>query len=409
MVSTISIFTPTSFPGLSGLIYSTYNKIFMPTLGTCSLSVHCGDSLFFRVANNLDDAGTIVRDFSLGVDSIRYSLRCGLGDHASNYSVKARLLAYRNSITDEWSVDSGKPRYLYHQGELYTKSLETQQYLCWLLLLLGYGFTPEDAILVCRAAQLAIPRGTWPKKYKYFSTLKSLLRLDLRADSRLFPRMCQKKLVIYPVLPSYKWILKVILRSVSTVQLRVKEADVGDLESQIRASSILARKTGTQLFINDHWKLAIKCGAYGVHLGQEDVQSADIEMIRQSGMRLGISTHGYYEILISAGFLPSYIALGHIFPTPTKHMVSVPQGLGRLFLYQRFIDGICDELNLGFPTVAIGGIDLNNAKEVMACGVSSIAVVRAITEATQLDVSLSQFSTIVKHGKERKYADTVGC
>ncbi|MFN6886558.1 thiamine phosphate synthase, partial [Proteus mirabilis] len=85
-----------------------------------------------------------------------------------------------------------------------------------------------------------------------------------------------------------------------------------------------------RLFINDYWQLAIKHHAYGVHLGQEDLDIADLDAIKQSGLCLGISTHNDTELQRAKRLLPSYIALGHIFPTTTKDMPSKPQGLRAL-------------------------------------------------------------------------------
>ncbi len=95
------------------------------------------------------------------------------------------------------------------------------------------------------------------------------------------------------------------------------------------------------MFINDHWREAIAAGAYGVHLGQEDVQTADLNAHRAAGVRLGLSTHGYYEMLRALHFRPSYLALGAIFPTTTKVMPTAPQGLARLARYVRLLDGAC--------------------------------------------------------------------
>ena len=128
-----------------------------------------------------------------------------------------------------------------------------------------------------------------------------------------------------------------------------------------------------QVFINDHWQEAIKYGAYGVHLGQEDLAQADLAKIQQAGIRLGVSTHGYAEILRVLPLSPSYIALGHIYPTKTKDMPSQPQGIEKLGLYQKLIAHI--------PTVAIGGINQDRLASVQQQGVSGIAMVTAITES----------------------------
>ena len=133
------------------------------------------------------------------------------------------------------------------------------------------------------------------------------------------------------------------------------------------------------MFINDFWQLAIKHGAYGVHIGQEDLADADLVAIQQSGIRLGISTHGCYEFILAQQLQPSYLAIGAIFPTKTKDMTGQIQGLDNL----RQVLALRPENMQKIPVVAIGGITLERAPEVIATGVDSFAVVTAITEAEQ--------------------------
>ncbi len=182
---------------------------------------------------------------------------------------------------------------------------------------------------------------------------------------------CPSRLGLYPVVDSLRWVEQLLAWGVRTLQLRIKTASHPELEQQIRQAIALGRRYGARLFINDHWQLALKHGAYGVHLGQEDLQCADLLAIQQAGLRLGISTHGYYEIARALTIRPSYIALGHIFPTKTKEMPSAPQGLVRLAQYVRLLEK--------WPTVAIGGITAQRVDAVLATGVGSVAMVTAIT------------------------------
>ena len=169
---------------------------------------------------------------------------------------------------------------------------------------------------------------------------------------------------------------------INTVQLRIKNPQQADLEQQVARSIDLGREYNAQVFINDYWQLALKHDAFGVHLGQEDIEESNLSQLSFAGIKIGLSTHGYYELLRIVQINPSYIALGHIFPTTTKQMPSKPQGLVRLSLYQQLIDTIpYTEQLIGYPTVAIGGIDQSTAEQVWDCGVSSLAVVRAITLA----------------------------
>lgn len=196
-----------------------------------------------------------------------------------------------------------------------------------------------------------------------------------------------QELGLYPVLDTLEWLEKVLETGVKTLQLRIKDKQPEQVEQQIIDAIALGKKYNARLFINDYWQLAIKHEAYGVHLGQEDMDVADLGMIADAGLRIGLSTHGYYEILRAQQLKPSYIALGHIFPTQTKDMPSDPQGLTRLAKYASLLSGT--------PTVAIGGINLERAQAVKNTGVGSIAVVTAITLADDYQAVIKQFEQII--------------
>lgn len=183
----------------------------------------------------------------------------------------------------------------------------------------------------------------------------------------------EKKLGLYPVVDSVEWIERLLKTGVTILQLRIKDKQPDDVEQEIIEAIKLGKQYHARLFINDYWQLAIKHHAYGVHLGQEDLDVADLNAIKQSGLRLGISTHDEVELQRAKTLRPSYIALGHIFPTTTKDMPSKPQGLKAL---RHQVEQTPD-----FPTVAIGGISLERVPDVVATGVGSVALVSAITKA----------------------------
>ncbi|MEI7256907.1 thiamine phosphate synthase [Dickeya dadantii] len=182
------------------------------------------------------------------------------------------------------------------------------------------------------------------------------------------------RLGLYPVVDSVEWIERLLGAGVHTIQLRIKDQPADQAEPDIIRSIALGRRYQARLFINDYWQLAVKHQAYGVHLGQEDLDTADLDAIRAAGLRLGVSTHDDAELARAVAIKPSYIALGHIFPTQTKAMPSAPQGLVELARHIRALDG-------RFPTVAIGGISIDRVPAVLGTGVGSIAVVSAITQA----------------------------
>jgi thiamine-phosphate diphosphorylase len=175
---------------------------------------------------------------------------------------------------------------------------------------------------------------------------------------------------------------RVLAGGIRTVQLRIKDPRDPTLEAQIRESIAVSNATpGAQLFINDHWQLALDLGAYGVHLGQEDLDQVDLDALRRSGMRLGISTHSYWEVARAWGLQPSYIACGPIFATRSKDMPWIPQGLDNL----RYWAGV-----LPLPVVGIAGIDTRNMADVAAQGVAGAAVITAISRAVNPDAACRQ-------------------
>ncbi len=183
----------------------------------------------------------------------------------------------------------------------------------------------------------------------------------------------------YPVVPDAQWVQKLLHWGVRTLQLRFKAGAHEDavIASQVRdAVAAGSAYPGAQVFINDHWQHAMAAGAYGVHLGQEDwaaLAKADRDALRASGMRLGISTHTPEELAIARAARPSYLAIGPIYPTTLKVMPYAPVGLAQLVQWTALAGDV--------PVVAIGGITLAALPDVMACGVSGVAVVSAVTQA----------------------------
>jgi len=176
---------------------------------------------------------------------------------------------------------------------------------------------------------------------------------------------------------------KLLPLGVGAIQLRIKDPATAALPAQIEQAVSLARRYSTRLFINDHWRLAIDKCAYGVHLGQSDLDDANLQAIDSAGLRLGVSTHSYYEIARAHGIRPSYIAIGPIYNTTTKVMKFAAQGLEHL---SRWVTLLKPEYTL----TAIGGINIERAPRVLATGVGSCAVVTAITEAEDYRIAVEQ-------------------
>ncbi len=257
-------------------------------------------------------------------------------------------------------------------GERYALAgSQAEDWIPALAAFLDCGFDPHDALVLALAWRDGDEQkaDAWPVDIARFPRVLGLPD----APARPFAT-CPQKLGLYPVLPSADWVERVLDFGVKTVQLRSKQTESPELTREIERCVAAGRKHDAQLFINDHWQAAMAAGAYGVHLGQEDLREADLNALAAAGIRLGLSTHGYFEMLTALHFRPSYIACGAVFATTTKSMPTAPQGMKRLARYVQLLDGVV-------PMVAIGGIDGAVLPDVLATGAGSAAVVRAVTEA----------------------------
>jgi hydroxymethylpyrimidine kinase/phosphomethylpyrimidine kinase/thiamine-phosphate diphosphorylase len=206
-----------------------------------------------------------------------------------------------------------------------------------------------------------------------------------------FPDLSNPALGVYAVVDSAAWVRRVLAAGIRTVQLRIKDPAEPTLAAQIAESIAIARATpGAQLFINDHWQLALQHGAYGVHLGQEDLDTVDLQALRQAGVRLGLSTHSYWEVARAWALRPSYIACGPIFATQSKDMPWIPQGLDNL----RYWASV-----LPVPVVGIAGLDATNMAAVAATGAAGGAVITAITRATDPDAACRELMAELVRGQ----------
>jgi thiamine-phosphate pyrophosphorylase len=177
---------------------------------------------------------------------------------------------------------------------------------------------------------------------------------------------------VYPIVDSAAWVNRLLPLGVRLVQLRIKEQPRAEIARQIASAHAACAVSGTQLVINDYWELALTAGCDFVHLGQTDLDGADLPALRRAGVRLGISTHDEAELERALTCRPDYIALGPIYPTLLKVMPWAPQGLSRLGEWKRRIGGV--------PLVAIGGLTLERLPDVFAAGADVAAVVTDIVK-----------------------------
>jgi len=175
----------------------------------------------------------------------------------------------------------------------------------------------------------------------------------------------------YVIVDSAAWIARLLPCGVRLVQLRIKDQPDANVRAEIKEAKALCERYGAQLVVNDYWQQAIDTGCTFIHLGQGDLDTADLAAIRRAGVRFGISTHDETELSRALETEPDYIALGPIYPTILKAMAFPPQGLPRLKEWKTKIGKL--------PLVGIGGITLERMAGVLEAGADSAAVVTDIT------------------------------
>lgn len=174
----------------------------------------------------------------------------------------------------------------------------------------------------------------------------------------------------YPIFDSAAWLDRALPLGVKLVQLRLKDMDNAALRAEIRLGLTLARQHGAALVVNDHWQIAMDEGADWLHLGQEDLDTADLPAIRRAGLKLGLSTHDHAELDRALALSPDYVALGPVYPTILKQMKWHQQGVERVTEWKRIVGDV--------PLCAIGGLTPERGRECLDAGADLVAAVTDI-------------------------------
>ena len=185
---------------------------------------------------------------------------------------------------------------------------------------------------------------------------------------------------ILPIVDNADWLERLTkLDDITDIQLRIKgETDEDKIRNLVQKCQDICERDGVRLWINDFWKAAVEAKCFGVHVGQEDLarcaDAGGLEKIKSSGLALGISTHSYAELAAAFGVNPSYISLGPVFGTKSKHVAFDPQGLATVRKWRELIGS-------DVPLVAIGGInDAERTREVKDAGADCVAVIGAVNK-----------------------------
>ena len=187
-----------------------------------------------------------------------------------------------------------------------------------------------------------------------------------------------------------RWIVReAVAGGVTMVQLREKDIDTRDFVDIAMHLKRILQPSGVPLIINDRIDVALASEADGVHLGQSDMECEIARRILGPDKIIGLSVENMDQVRESCNLPVDYIGISPVFSTRTKLDTAPPFGY----------DGTREAARISsHPTVAIGGINENNASEVIACGVDGIAVVSAIVSVPRPDAAARSLINLMKDG-----------
>ena len=175
----------------------------------------------------------------------------------------------------------------------------------------------------------------------------------------------------YPIFDHPDWLERMLPLGVKLVQMRIKDLPADETRAALQRSKQLCDAAGAIMVVNDFWEMAIDLDCNWIHLGQEDLDDADMAAIRRAGFKIGISTHDEAELDRALAEEPDYVALGPVYPTILKKMKWVEQGVDRVQQWKNYIGNL--------PLVGIGGMTIDRAAGVYAAGADIVSVVTDIT------------------------------
>ncbi len=195
---------------------------------------------------------------------------------------------------------------------------------------------------------------------------------------------CDKKTMLLYAVTDRSWVgrqslyeqVEAALKGGATcIQLREKELSQEAFLKEAMEIAALCRKYGVPLFINDNVEVAIACHADGIHVGQEDMNAAQVRQLVGEDMMIGVSAHSVEEALAAEKNGADCLGVGAMFSTSTKTDASV--------LPKEVLRDICTAVSI--PVVAIGGIGRSNISQLAHTGVDGVALVSAIFSADDIE------------------------
>ena len=187
--------------------------------------------------------------------------------------------------------------------------------------------------------------------------------------------------------PLEEIVSEAVAGGVTMVQLREKDAATGEFVELGRRLMSLLKPLGVPLIINDRVDVALAVDADGVHIGQSDMTYADARRLLGPDKIIGLSVENFEDLEAANKLDVDYIGISPVYGTPTKTDTAEPFGL----------EGLKEAVRLSLhPTVAIGGMNVATAGEVIAAGADGVAVVSAICSAASARDAAAELATIIK-------------
>ena len=184
----------------------------------------------------------------------------------------------------------------------------------------------------------------------------------------------------------YEQVEAALKGGVTCVQLREKALDETAFLQEARDICALCRRYGVPFIVNDNVDVAVACGADGVHVGQEDMETGEVRRRVGDDMILGVSVHTVEEARQAVRNGADYLGLGAVFPTGTKTDADVMPG--------DMLRAICGAVDV--PTVAIGGLNRSNILQLSGSGVDGAALVSAIFGAEDIETACRELRALAE-------------
>ena len=193
-------------------------------------------------------------------------------------------------------------------------------------------------------------------------------------------------------LPHAEIARRAIAGGADVIQLREKECGCPELNRIGRTLCEITRKTGTLFIVNDRLDVALACGADGVHLGQDDIRVGVARQIAPPGFIIGVSVGTVAEAVMAEQAGADYLALSPVFSTASKNNAGTGRGLGVLREIRR---------NVSVPVIAIGGINRDNVRDVIAAGADGVAVISVVVGSPDITAAARELKKLVFDSKEK--------